>query len=162
MPATIHYLNRDRDHERGQLAAQRVRDAGGSAMDAARAAIQAGTRPIDHPSRLVRQVRSMMKHGAGHPGVQTRFERMAENATAADREHTLSTARLFVELEYRKEREACRASLRTWGKNNRSRLPLSLLREARLILRWLQRYAPGAYPAIVATILNPEFAQAAE
>jgi hypothetical protein len=132
-----------------------------TAMDAALAAIQAIPK-LDSPIRFKHRVRTLIKYGLHHPGVWTRFELLLETARDRDRAHCLSAARLFIEIEHRKEIEARRVAIANWGLCSRPRITLNMLCEARLVLRWMQRYAPGAYAGVRDAILSRGMLEAAE
>lgn len=132
-----------------------------SAMDRALEAIAAIPSPFS-PEAFKRRVRKILRSGAKHPFVQTRFERLAETARDRDRDHTLAAARLFIELERNEEIRQRQIAIGNWGSCSRPRITMSLLDEARLVLRWMQRYASADYEGVRDVILYPEFAQAAE
>lgn len=151
----------DRIHFASAGAVRTNKPARPSAMDAALSAIQAIPK-LDSPIRFKHRVRTFIKYGPHHPGVWTRFERLIETAQDSDRAHSLSAARLYVEIEYRQEVEARRIAVANWGRCSRPRMTLNMLCEARLVLRWMQRHAPGDYAGVRDAILSPELAQAAE
>lgn len=133
-----------------------------SAMDAALDAV-AAIPPLHSPLRFKRRVRDLFKSAPRHPFVWTRFGRLAEAAHSLDRTHCLSAARLYVELERRKELRKRQASLALWGRYPHPRMGANLIDEARLVLRWMQRYAPGEYAGVRDAILYPELqSEAAE
>jgi hypothetical protein len=145
----------DRDHARGERAAEIVRARGGSAMEAALAAIEATFSPAIRHSAFKRRVAGLIRCGAAHPEVRLRHQRLAERYACAN----LDTAIVIVERLYRAEIDARDASVRLWGRCSRPRLALMLLQELRLMLRMVRRHAPARYPGLVAAILAEEGAE---
>lgn len=138
----------DRDQARGERAAEIVRARGGSAMEAALAAIEATFSPAIRHSTFKRRVAGLVRCGAAHPEVRTRYQRLAERYPRAN----LETAIVIVERLYRAEIDARDAAVRLWGRCSRPRLALMLLQELRLLLRMVRRHAPARYPALVAAV----------
>jgi hypothetical protein len=139
----------DQDRARGERAAQRVRARGGSAIDAALAAIEATfSRAIRH-STFKRRVAALVRGGPGHPAMRSRYQRLAERYPCAN----LDTAITIVERLYRAEIDARAAAVRLWGRCSRPRVALMLLQELRLMLRMVRRHAPMRYPGLVAAVL---------
>ena len=145
----------DRDHARGQRAAEIVRARGGSAMEAALAAIEATFSPAIRHSSFKRRVAGLIRCGAAHPEARSRYQRLAERYAQAN----LDTAIVLVERLYRAEIDARDAAVRMWGRCSRPRLALMLLQELRLVLRVVRRHAPMRYPGIVAAILAEDGAE---
>jgi hypothetical protein len=145
----------DRDHARGRRAAEIVRARGGSAMEAALAAIEATFSPAIRHSTFKRRVAGLIRCGAAHPEMRTRYQRLAERYACAN----LETAIVIVERLYRAEIDARDAALRMWGRCSRPRLALMLLQELRLVLRMVRRHAPACYPGLVAAILTEDGAE---
>jgi hypothetical protein len=92
----------DRDHARGRRAAEAVRARGGSALEAALAAIEATFSPAVRHSTFKRRVAGLMVCGAAHPQVRSRYQRLAERYLGAN----LDTAVVIVERFYRAEIDA--------------------------------------------------------
>jgi hypothetical protein len=139
----------DRDHARGRRAAESVRARGGSALEAAVAAIEATFSPAIRHSTFKRRVAGLIAHGTAHPEVRSRYQRLAERYAAAD----LGTAVVIVERLYRAEIDARESAIRNWGRCSRPRIALMLLQELRLMLRMVRRYAPARYGGIVVAVL---------
>jgi hypothetical protein len=142
----------DRDRARGDRAAERVRARGGSAMEAALAAIEATFSPALKHSLARRRVAALIRQGAAHPEVRARYRRLAERYPLA----SLDTAITIVERLRRAELDARAATVRLWGCCGRPRITLMLLEDLRLILRMVRRYAPTRYAMLVATVLERE------
>jgi hypothetical protein len=145
----------DRDHARGRRAAESVRARGGSALEAAVAAIEATFSPAIRHSTFKRRVAGLIAHGTAHPEVRSRYQRLAERYAAAD----LGTAVVIVERLYRAEIDARESAIRNWGRCSRPRIALMLLQELRLMLRLVRRYAPTRYAGIVAVVLAEDAAE---
>jgi hypothetical protein len=145
----------DRDQARGGRAAEIVRARGGSAMEAALAAIEATFSPAIRHSTFKRRVAALIRCGAAHPEVRSRYQRLAERYACAN----LDTAIVVVERLYRAEIDARDAAMRLWGRCSRPRLALMLLQELRLVLRMVRRYAPARYPGLVAAVLAEDGAE---
>jgi len=139
----------DRDHARGRRAAEAVRARGGSALEAALAAIEATFSPAIRHSTFKRRVCGVMAYRAAHPEVRSRYQRLAERYAGAN----LDTALVIVERLYRAELDARDSAIRMWGRCSRPRIALMLLQELRLMLRLVRRYAPARYAGIVAAVL---------
>jgi hypothetical protein len=142
----------DRDRARGDRAAERVRARGGSATEAAVAAIEATFSPALKRSLAKRRVAALIRHGAANPEVRARYQRLAERYSLAN----LNTAIAIVERLHSAELDARATAVRLWGRYSRPRLALMLLEDLRLILRMVRRYAPAGYAALVAAVLDAE------
>jgi hypothetical protein len=142
----------DRDRARGERAAERVRERGGSALEAALAAIEATFAPALKHSLAKRRVAGLIRQGGAHPEVRARYQRLAERYPEAN----LDTAIAIVERLHRAELDARATAVRLWGRCSRPRLALMLLEDLRLILRMVRRYAPERYAALVAAVLDAE------
>ncbi len=142
----------DRDRARGDRAAERVCARGGSAMDAALAAIEATFSPALKHSLAKRRVAALIRQGAAHAEVRARYQRLAERYPLAN----LDTAIAIVERLYLAELDARATAVRLWGRCSRPRLALMLLADLRLILRMVRRYAPARYAGLVAAVLDVE------
>jgi hypothetical protein len=145
----------DRDHSRGRRAADSVRARGGSAMEAALAAIEATFSPAIRHSTFKRRVAGLIRCGAAHPEVRWRCQRLAERHAGAN----LDTAIVIVERLHRAEIDARDAAVRLWGRCSRPRIALMLLQELRLVLRLVRRHAPARYPGLVAAVLAEDGAE---
>jgi hypothetical protein len=145
----------DRDHARGRRAADSVRARGGSAMEAALAAIEATFSPAIRHSTFKRRVAGLVRCGAAHPEVRWRYQRLAELRAGAN----LDTAIVIVERLHRAEIDARDAAVRLWGRCSRPRIALMLLQELRLVLRLVRRHAPARYPGLVAAVIAEDGAE---
>jgi hypothetical protein len=144
----------DPDHARGRRAAEAVHARGGSALEAALAAIEATFSPAVRHSTFKRRVAGLMTLGAMHPDVRSRYQRLAERHAGAN----LDTAVAIVERLYRAEIDARESAVRIWGRCSRPRIALMLLQELRLMLRVVRRYAPARYDGIVTAVLAEDAA----
>jgi hypothetical protein len=140
----------DRDRARGDRAAERVRERGGSAMEAALAAIEATFSPAFKHSLAKRRVAALIRQGAAHAEVSARYRGLAERSPLAN----FDTAIAIVERLHRAELDARATAVRLWGRCSRPRLALMLLEDLRLILRMVRRYAPACYADLVAAALD--------
>jgi hypothetical protein len=138
----------DRDLARGRRAAIGVRAAGGSALEAAFAHIEATFSPAMRHSTFKDRVAALIRAGAGHPEAWTRYRRLAERYPIAN----LDAAIMLVERMRRAEVDAHARAIHTWGHCSRPRLALMVLDELRLILRMVRRYAPSRSPSLIATV----------
>jgi hypothetical protein len=98
----------DRDRARGDRAAERVRERGGSAMEAALAAIEATFSPALRHSLAKRRVAALIRQGAAHVEVRARYQRLAERYPLAN----LDSAVVIVERLRRAELDACATAVR--------------------------------------------------
>jgi hypothetical protein len=144
--------DRDRDRARGERAAERVRAAGGTAMEAALAAIEATFSPTLRHSLARRRVAALIRQGAAHPEVRARYQRLAERYPFAN----LDTAIVIVERLHRAELDARATAVRLWGRCSRPRVALVLLTDLRVMLRMVRRYEPTRYAALVAAVREAE------
>jgi hypothetical protein len=139
----------DRDLVRGRRAAESVRAAGGSAVEAALTHIEATFSPAMRHSIFKDRVAMVIRHGPLHPQA-SRYRGIAERHPIA----TLDTAILIVERRRRAELDARAKAMEAWGRCSRPRFAIMLLDELRLILRLLRRYAPAQYPSVLAGMLD--------
>lgn len=156
-------MRQHRDHGRGRRAAARIRDAGGSAVAAAHAQIEAAFAPPLWHTIFKERVAALLRAGAAHPDVWSRYHGLAERYPDAN----LDTAIILVERLREAEREARASAIRIWGRCSRPRLTIMVLDELRLILRMVRRFAPARYPALAAAMRaaapgGPQIAFAAE
>lgn len=135
-------FDRDRDMARGRLAAAKVRAAGGSAIEAAEAAIAATFAPSTHHNLFKRRVRALIRLGPADPEFRFRYLALAEQAPADTKLHQ---AIWLIEMEYRRERAAIKVSIDLWKRNNRPRIRMMAVTELRLLLRWAERFAPEEF-----------------
>jgi hypothetical protein len=142
----------DRDLARGRRAVARVRAAGGPALHAALARVEATFAPAMRHSSFKDRVAALIRAGAGHPEARSRYRLLAERHPAAN----LDTAIILVERMRRAELDRRERAIRAWGHCSRPRLALMLLDELRLILRLVRRHAPARYPGLVATVLGAD------
>ena len=140
----------DRDLARGRLAAAGVRAAGGSALHAALARIEATFSPAKRHSAFKDRVAALIRAGAGHPETRSRYRLLAERHPAAN----LDTAIIIVERMRRAELDRRDRAIRAWGHCSRPRLAVMLLDELHLILRMVRRHAPACYPGLIAAVLG--------
>lgn len=145
-------MRSNRDHRRGQRAAASIRAAGGSSLDVALAHIEATFAPPMWHTIFKERVAALVRRGAGHPAVRTRYRQLAERYPNAD----LGTAIVLVERLRRAELDARFAAVQVWGHCSRPRLAIMVLDELRLILRMVRRFAPARYPGLLATVLAGE------
>jgi hypothetical protein len=139
----------DRDLARGRYAAACVRAAGGSALHAALARIEATFSPAMRHSSFKDRVAALIRAGARHPEARARYRPLAERHSAAN----LDTAIILVERTRQAELDRRARAIRAWGHCSRPRFALMVLDELRLILRMVRRHAPSCYPGLVATML---------
>jgi hypothetical protein len=142
----------DRDRARGERAAERVRERGGSAMEGALAAIEATFSPALKHSLAKRRVAALIRQGAAQPELRARYQRLAERHPLAN----LDTAIAIVERLHPAELDSRATAIRLWGRCSRPRLALLLLADLRLILRMVRRYAPARYARLVAAVVDAE------
>lgn len=133
-----------RDQERGRLAAQRCREAGGSALYAALAAIPAEFAPAMRHGIIKDTARWLRDLPPGHPELALRYRKIAERYPAI----SLVSAIITVERMYEQDRTARAVAMRTWGSCSKPSVEQQRLTELRLILRWLRRYRAQAFPLI--------------
>jgi hypothetical protein len=139
----------DRDLARGRHAAARVGAAGGPALHAALARIEATFSPAMRYSSFKDRVAALIRAGAGHPEARARYRLLAERYPAAN----LDTAIILVERMRCAELDRRERAIRAFGHCGRPRLALMLLDELRLILRMVRCHAPACYPGLVAAVL---------
>jgi hypothetical protein len=139
---------RNRDMARSRIAAARVSANGGSAMDAALAAIGAEFDGTAEINSFKSRVAHYIALGTGHSAVQARYRGQVNLL----RSYSLNAAILMVEHRYRRERAAFQI-FSALGYS--TRLPVEVLRELRLMLRLLRRSEFRAhFPAIVKFMLS--------
>lgn len=135
MPATVHTLyprlRKNRDLDRAHRAGAAVRLAGGSAMDAALAEIDAAFNEASVINSFKSRVEHYIKLGTGHPEVRARYRARANLL----RGYSLNTAILIVERWFKEERKAFQIASAI---GRPSRLALDVLAELRLILRMIR------------------------
>lgn len=149
---------RDLARARAEQAAERVRAAGGSAIEAASAALEAAFTAAFRHELTKRRVRVLMCRGAGDVECRLRFVRLLERHPAL----TLDAAIWHVERMRKAEIDARDVAIRLWGRCSKPRLAMMLLDEARLMLRWVRRHDVKAWPRVRDEILQREFFEAAE
>jgi len=138
----------DQDLARGRRAAAQVRDNGGSALAAACAHIEASFSPAIHHSIFKDRVTTLMRGGADHPEVWTRYRTLVGRYPIGD----LDIAIMLVGRMRRAERERRTAAVRKCGHCGGARLTLMMLDEVRLILRMLRRHAPTRFADLITAI----------
>jgi uncharacterized protein YigA (DUF484 family) len=144
----------NRDLQRGRHAAARARAAGGSALAAAFAHIEATFSAAMHHSAFKDRVATLIRSGAANPEVWTRYRRLVERYPTTN----LDAAIVLVERMRGAELEARAASIRNWGHSSRPRLSLMILDEVRLILRMLRRYEPARFSGLMAAVQAADLA----
>ena len=142
----------DRDLTRASSAPSRVTAAGGTAMEAALASIDAAFNRAAIHNRFKQRVGYLLSCGPEHPEVKARFRdrarRMAEMRFRLDEAIAMTAAAL---KEERRLFHFCRALTL-----NRPRLPMMVLSEAHLLLRFMRRKGMAKqFPEIMETLLEP-------
>ncbi len=141
-----------RDLARAHAASARVTAAGGSAMEAALAAIDAAFNRSATHNRLKQRVEYLLALGPAHPEVKARFRDRARRM--AERRLDLAAAVATIADMLKEERRLfhfCRALTL-----NRPRLSLMVLSEAHLLLRFMRRKGMGKqFPEILETLCEP-------
>lgn len=142
---------KDRDMIRGRLAANAVIAAGGSAMDAAKAQIDAAFSEASIHNSLKLRVASVIKRGPSDEQVQKRYGVRARalydhrlfDVVAATKRIALwhSYAKLTFDLAERLEASD-------------ARLSLTVLTELHLLVRWMRRYRAKQFPIALEAILD--------
>jgi hypothetical protein len=148
------HLRTDRDLARGRRAALLARTAGGSALQATYAHIEATFAPAMRHSVFKDRVAALVAGGAGHPAARSCYRRLAERYPAAN----LDAAIALVGRMRDAERETRAAAIRSWSHSSRPRLALMILDELGLILRLVRRHAPTRYPDLIAAVLDADAA----
>jgi hypothetical protein len=155
IPLPLRSKRRDRDMDRGRRAADKVRAAGGSAMDAALAQIGATFCKAEAINAFKMRVEIALQRGAEHPDVRARYGARAYQLRRDTIDGALNTLDYWLRIEKRKFECATRL-----GRGNR--LSLDVLAEARLILRFVRRYHRASYPRHLAGLGVVASLQAAE
>jgi hypothetical protein len=95
--------------------------------------------------RAKRMAKTMLRLGAQHPAARARYGDWA--GRIEDRGLDLAGALIVLEQALRHERRRHRLT----------GLPLDIeiLKEARLLLRWLRRLRPGVWPTVLDTLATP-------
>ena len=140
MTATFPY-DRDLDHERGRLAADRARAHGKSALECIIARIEASFSVATRYNLYKRRVRAIMRGGPDHQEA-LRYRRLVEQLPP---NITLGGAVAIMQRAYVGEVRRREGIERTWGVCHEPRMGLMLLDELRLMLRWCRRYAPQQF-----------------
>ena len=149
----------DRNFERALRAGNSARANGSGAMEAAKAVIDAAFGEAAACADLKARVAAVLAAGTGHPANKLRYRARARML----RGRSLPAAIAMLERWYRGERKAFQvASL--FGRP--PRLPVIILSEARLILRFFRRRGMAdQFPAVIESLLEArpaEFLTAAE
>jgi hypothetical protein len=146
----------DRDVERLRAAAFTAQAAAGSAMDRALAQIETAFGEVSAVNGFKLRAERYLRFGPAHPAVRARFGGRA--AMLAGR--NLDAAIAAVERWWRTERKTFQiASALGYG----NRLPLEVLSELRLMLRFMRyKGMRAAFGAIVAAVDDETMAEAAE
>jgi hypothetical protein len=139
----------DRNLERGLRAAERARANGATALDAAKAMIDAAFDPAAAHIDFKAKVAAMLAMGAAHPANKARFAPRGRML----RGKPLDAAAAAVERWYVSQRKAIQiASVFA----RPVRLELMILTELRLMLRFFRRRGMSAqFPALVETLCEP-------
>lgn len=130
---------------RARSAAAQVREAGGTALEGAFAAIGAGT--ITPHEMLKDRVAHVLRTGAGHPSVVWRYRKALDAVPHVGLDLTLAWLRddLVEARRQRVEAPRCARPLRI-----NAVIPAELC----LILRFMRRYAPQAFEAARDAVLG--------
>lgn len=143
----------DRDMNRGRAAGARVKAAGGSAMDATKAWIEATFNGSKTHSIFKDRVQRFIELGAAHPETRARFGQLSRSLliTLAPQDVDLGWAIRTLDTAYAENRERARSYCFPGRQPNYR--ALDPLAEARLILRWLRRtHRAGLWPTILETV----------
>jgi hypothetical protein len=147
---------RDRDRVRARRAAEAARSGGEPAMAAALAQIGAAFDEAAVINGFKIGVERLIRLGPGHPAVRARFEARA----AMLRGRGLYAAIVTVE-RWRRDEQRAFAIASAFGRG--SRLPLDVLSELRLLLRWMRfKRLNTEYAAALAALCDAPMAIAAE
>lgn len=157
MPSSTFVPRRERDQARGRRAYDAQRAVGADVMTAAMAQIDAVfNRAQWAPNEIKRHAEIMLRRGAGDMEVRARYYSLAERVWAEiGSEPTIDDAiwalgRFLAEWD---DQERTRYRERGWS---RSQFPAELMREARLMLRWLRARGLGeAFPQIFEIATTP-------
>jgi len=148
---TLSIPRKDRDMMRGRLAANAVIAAGGSAMDAAKAQIDAAFSQASVHNSLKLRVASVIKRGPSDAQVQARY---------GTRARALYDHRLFDVVAATKRIALWRSDAKlTFDLAQRvgtlqPRLSLMVLTELHLLVRWMRRYRAKQFPIALEAILD--------
>lgn len=130
-----------------------------TALDTAIAKIDRAFSPAARIELHKRHVRQLMRLAPNHPEIWTRYQRLADRYPAAN----LDTAITLVERMYRAELHSRDVAVKLWGRCSRPCMALMLLREARIVLRWIRRNDARLFDGVRDIIIMPEsFQDAAE
>jgi hypothetical protein len=144
----------ERDQERVHRAAAAAQAR--SALDTALAQIDAAFSEAAAINALKLRVERQLRRGPFHPAVRARYAARAELLQG----RSLDAAIALVERWWRDER---RAFLIASALGRGTRLPLDVLQELRLILRFMRfKRMQAQFPAIVAAVCDGSTAMAAE
>jgi hypothetical protein len=142
----LHIPRAQRDLHRGRIAAAHEKALGGNAMDQALAQVGATFGPANDINKLKldveRIMRKVMRKGFEHPEIKARYRAYADLLRLS-----LSSAIKLVEAARREERFHLDRARRP-----QPRLPMMVISELRLILRWTRRYMPAAWDAMRETV----------
>jgi hypothetical protein len=150
----------DLDMERGRRAAERCKAAGGTALEAAYAAIEATFNKSHRHSSFKQRCRAILRHGPEHPEIMFRYRKLAQRWPVIG----LHDAIFMLERMHQAELAAHAVALRVWGHSNRPRIALMMLEELRLLLRVMRRLAPTEFEIWRDAVVggNSKTAEAAE
>jgi hypothetical protein len=100
------------------------------------------------------RVARLMRSGAAHPEVWTRYRALVERHPIGN----INSAIMLVSRRRRAELELQAAAIRNWGRCSQSRLTLMMLDEVHLILRMLRRHAPARFSELMMEIGGADLA----
>jgi hypothetical protein len=149
-------LRQQRDRARIRRAAEAARARGGSALDVALAEIDAAFDQGAAVNAFKIRVELLLQTDPRHPALRARFGARMAMLCGCD----IDSAIARVERWWRDERKAFQVAS-ALGRGNR--LSLDVLRELRLILRWMRfKRMAAEFDSIVGVLAAPAFAIAAE
>lgn len=142
----------DRDLSRARNASELVRAYGGTAMEAALAGIAAAFDGTGQHNRMKQRASHLLALGPEHPEVKARFRNRARRV--AELRLDLHAAIAMAADQLKEERRLfhfCHALTL-----NRPRLPMMVLSEAHLLLRFMRRKGMAKqFPEILETLCEP-------
>jgi hypothetical protein len=147
----IQFPRARRDMARAWTAGNRVRSAGGSPMDAALEQVAVAFDLTAKHNGLKLRVETALRQGADSAGTRARYRNLATRAVTGG--FTLNCSIAWLDGWTK----AARALLKFQrGRAANIRLPLMVMAEARLALRWLRRHRPETFAGIVGKIAGTQ------
>lgn len=130
----------DRDMARGRLAADKLRAQGANATTCALEMTRVAFDLTAKHNGLKMRVEKVLRLGAGHPEIQARFRNEIDRVVTCglDIDDTLQWLEGWIVT-----------TRQLLARGRGIGLPLMVLTEARMALRWVRRYRPGAFAEIV-------------